>query len=651
MSLATQIAKPNISTVFLVEHTAALWLRAWVLTASQTITYEIPLTHHGLNRQDDITVTGVTEDGTALTSQSSVANVESNPGSYYYDASNFKIHVSSASGDVFDNEIVAKIKFTFSNKSKVINGRYYDARISQVPDLSLRIEPDFSDPVQIGTGSITYINTDGFFDKLTDIQWHGGEVNVLLGAEDINGAQMAYVDYEQIGKWLVDTWSVSRESIEFSLVEFKSRGKKKIPVERYDRATYPAIENSLEGEPIPIAFGALYGVKAAPIDPGVRKFKLASHAIRQIMEVRVKESNTEAWSVVQTESQDLANAEFTLSAADWTDNRDVSVDFEGMKDADGWLLSCAPDVIEKILANIGETDLDTTAFATCKSYLTVGLAKYDRPKYAPEISLYIDEEVEALEAIGRVNEAARTFVFSDPTGQWTIGSFLPKPSESLTHIDIDLGDCLELTTETFAEDLISKSNVKFAERRQEGYFQNTSFTNSAFRYISGDQSEILEDVEVNLSARNDAKIWAQRRVQMRGPAQKVFQILMPHTALQYQPGDQIRVTETRRDIDEVLEVLEIKISFGSSIPRVELVCQRMREHGRECGFLVDSTDTLPARFAHLTGYSSGGITWNSSWDPEELILPWVRQNVAYIATDQHKAVDADKDSHLPGFVV
>ncbi len=651
MALSDEIAKSNISTVFLVEHTAAVWLRAWVLTTSQTITYEVPLSHHGIERQDDITVTNVTEDGAALTSQASVANVESNPGSYYYDAANFKIHVSSGAGDPFDNEIVATVKFTFSNKLKNINDRHYSARVLSVPDLSLRIEPDYSDPVQIGSGSISYVNTDGFFDNLVDVQWHGGEVNILLGAEEISGTAMAYGDYEQVGKWRVDRWAMDRNTIEFELVEFKSRGEKKVPVERYDRATYPALSNNLEGEPIPLAFGTVFGAAAASIDPGARQFKLASHAIRQILEVRVKDSDSEAWNVVQTATQDLTNAEFTLAAADWDDNRDVSVDFEGMKDANGWLMSCAPDVIENILANISETSLDSTAFSTVKSEMTVGTSRYGRPKYAPEVSLYIDEEISALEAIGKVNEAARTYVFSDPTGQWTIGRFLPVTGESATTLNGDNGDYLSLNVELSTEDIISKSNVRFGERRQEGFFQSISHTNSAFRYIAGDQAETIEDKTPALSANNDSTIWAQRRVQMRGPKQKVFSIIMPHTALQYLPGDQLRITETRRGIDEVVEILEVNASFGDTAPQVELVCQSNREHGRECGFLVDSSDVLPTRFAHLTGYSAGALTWNASWDPDEAILPWARQNVVYIATDQSKAVDSDKDSHLPGFIL
>jgi len=651
MALADEIAKPSIATVFLVEHTAAVWLRAWVLTTSQSITYEIPFSHHGFASAADLTVEGVKEDGTALTSQSSVANVESNPGSYYYDSANFKIHVSSGSGDVFDNEIVATVKLSFANRSKTINSRYYAPRVLNVPDLSLRIEPDYSDPVQIGGGSLSYSNADGFFDALVDVDWQGGEVNILLGAEDIGGPAMAFGDYEQIGKWLVDSWQADRETLDFELLEHKSSGERKLPIERYTRADYPALSTDLEGKPIPLAFGTVYGVEAASIDPGSRQFKLASHAIRQILEVRVKDSDSEAWIVVQTETQDLANAEFTLAASDWDDNRDVSVDFEGMKDNDGWLLSCAPDVIEKLLDNIGEITLDTTAFANVKSEMTVGTSRYGRPKYAPEISLYIAEEMPALEAIGKVNEAARTYVFSDATGQWTIGRFLPIAGESATWINGDNGGFLDLSTETVTKDRITQSNVSYAERRQESFFQTETHTNSGFRYASGDMSEKLEDKEVAVFQNNDAQIWAQRRIQMQGPQQRYFALRMPHTALQYLPGDQIRVTETRRGIDEILEILEVNISFGDAAPAVELICQRNREHGRHCGFVVDSSDTLPTRFSQLTGYSAGALTWNASWDAAEAILPWAKQNVVYIATVQNKAVDADPDSYLPGIIL
>ena len=651
MSLATELVKPSISTVFLVEHSAALWLRAWVLTASQAVTYEIPLSHHGIAAQQDITVTGVKEAGTALTSQTSIANVESNPGSYFYDSANLKIHVSAATGSTFGKDIVATVVFAFANKAKVINGRHYEPRVASVPDLSLRIEEDFGDPVQIGGGTLAYINNDGFFDKLVDVQWHGGVVTILLGAENISGPVMAYGDYEAAGTWLVDEWPSDRETVEFKLVEIKSRAEKSIPLDRYDRADFPSMSEDHQGEPIPLAFGMIYGASPASIDPGARQFKLCSHAIRQLVEIRVKNENDELWSVVNAETQDLTTGQFTIAAADWETGREVSVDFEGLTDSDGWLKNNPADVIDEILTHIGETDFDTSAFSAAKSGFTSGNAVYGRPVYASAISLYIDEEMTANEAIGKVNAAARTFVFSDASGQWTVGRFLPLPGEGLTWIDGDAGDYLELSIEHRATARVSKAVAHYARRDQDDWEQTKAHEVTAFQRTGTDLSAMIEDTDISIDDNQDARRWAQRRVMMRGPVQKTYIVQMPHTALQRLPGDQIRITETRRSIDEVLEVIEVNKGFGSGAPTVELVCQRNREHGRESGFIVASSDALPARFAQLTGYAAGSITWNASWSATQAILPWARQNIIYQTDANGFADSADLQSHLPGIIL
>lgn len=174
--LADRLDFPNLRKIVLAEVTAGLALRQWTLSAGRTYTWEA-LTDHR--------IASVRAAGAALTSRASVALVESNAGSYYWDQAAGKVHVHPAgSVSPYAQTIQALVAFHWATEPRVFNGIYYEDRIASLPTLTQRIEARFGDPGKIGSGEIALKNEDGFFDRLTGLQWDAGRVVLKLGAED-----------------------------------------------------------------------------------------------------------------------------------------------------------------------------------------------------------------------------------------------------------------------------------------------------------------------------------------------------------------------------------------------------------------------------------------------------------------------------------
>lgn len=175
-TLSDRLAYPDVKITVLAEVQAGQHLKFWSLTASQTYTYEATTPHR---------VSDVRENGASLTSRASVALVEANAGSYYWDQTAGKVHVHpTGSVSPYAKTIQALVSFRFSTRSRVVNGLYYDGRIKSLPSLSMRIEAVFGDPGQIGGGTLVLHNEDGFFDDLGDLEWDAGQVDLKVGADD-----------------------------------------------------------------------------------------------------------------------------------------------------------------------------------------------------------------------------------------------------------------------------------------------------------------------------------------------------------------------------------------------------------------------------------------------------------------------------------
>lgn len=614
--------RASVGVNILAEITAGLWCRNMTLTSGKTVTYEKATT---------LSVTGVRIDGTALTVRASVNDVESNPGSYYHNGTT--LYVSASTGAVYDKTVIAEVEFLFSKQYRIFDNVPYESRIDRAPNLSLRIEKDFGKVNQIGGGDLRLVNHDGYFDSLNTLQWDYGTVTIKTGY-DLPNAEQAYADYATVGTWRIKSWSAADDFFTLRLAEIKTRLEKKIPLETYTRADYPQIDEAWIGKVIPRAYGVIYGAQPALVDASTGEFKVAGHAIKSLDGVRLRID--EVWTDATFATKDLSNATFTVTG--WQDGYDVSVDFTGRKDSNGAAMVNYADVVEDLLTYIGETSIDSTQLAETRNRLLIGTNRFGKEIHARAVSLYVNELNEAHHFIGKLNETVGGYVFSDANGEYHVGIFEPEPGEGLsvlTERDIE-----RFEPSDDADTISSKVRVLYNERKTGDWRESETFTSEASRLAHGQPSHVVAEANPNLNTLTDVRYYGQRRLLIESNQRKTYRVTTFWNALGWLPGMFIRITYTRRNFNDVVEVLEVNTELTTG--RVTLLCGCMRNYAGGCGFIVANSDVLPTDFASETGYGSGSLVWNASWS--SAIKKWAKQNVAYVCDANGFASTGDADS-------
>ena len=543
-----------------------------------SITYGYPMTE---------TVDSVKIDGVALTVQTRKQYVDSNAGSYYHDSTNSILYVSDFTGTVFGKSVIAVADIKLATKSKVFSDEYYDPRITGIPAVSMRIEKRFKGVGQISAGNLDLANLDGVFDPRFEYLWNNADTKIALKlGYDTATDEMAYGSYVDFGVWQVDKWTGTDKKFSLSLAEKKALLKKSLLVDRYNLTAYPSLDEDDVGEPIQRAYGQIYGARAVLINSSTKTFKVAGHTIKTFDEVRLL--NNEVWATSTFTTTDLTNGEFTCTS--WVDGDEISVDFKGRVNADDTLMDNASDVVSDLLtfAGIAAADVDSTALTTAYNRLDYGLKSDTTRGTDKPLSVYLSDDTELVDILGKINSAVGSFLISAPDGTFHYKVFEPTPGESLT--EYDETDCLSFTPITEVGKIASKV---FA------------------RYGKSD-----------------------------GKSLKLFKITLPAKAMSLLPGDQIHVSNSRRSFDGVLEILQMSINFGAGT--VSCLCGNLREWGAVSGFWVSDSSALPTRFSAETGYGSGSNTWNSSWS--DTIKNWAKQNVGYWTDANGFADSSDPDS-------
>lgn len=533
--------------------TAGLTLRGWVLHSGNT--YKITISDHVST--SIATPTAIYENGTALTLQASIAAVDANAGSYFIDAGVIYVQAHSSPSLVHLRTYVATIPFRFSNKPRATDTHeYYEPYFEAAPSLSLRIEPRFSGVGQIGSGTCRLIAADNYFDELhRKLEWDFGTVVFKMGADVPQQTGMALADFETVGTWKIERAELTDKQLVLSLRELKTNLEREIPFETYSQTDYPSLDRADVGKVIPRAYGKIFGAKPVLIDPGTKEFKLAGHAIYDILEVRVK-GDDGIWDVVNVASRDLANAEFTLGV-EWDNGLEVSVDFIGMTLDDGRPMYNPADIVQDVLEYIGESSFD--GFTEAFNYFDIGQQNNGLRRTHMKPSLYIKDTTRAGEIIGTINEHCGTFLFVNANGEFHFGASKPKPLDlvdgSFSKIDI-LQD--SLTDDVDASKLFTKVICNYAKREQDGYAQTIERSRGVNRYAHSPLSEIIETKDAALWDEEDAEYFAERLLTQDATPLRKYRFEIPWQAFFILPGNNLHLSYAPKSIDTVVEVIEVR---------------------------------------------------------------------------------------------
>lgn len=714
MVLSDTVTSPIGTLVVLAKITVGVWCRSWVLYGA-THTYKCPLSVSPSSVKWNRTGT--------LTLAASLVAVESNAATYWWEEG--FLYVRAPGGQtVFSITIQAVVSIGASMPDpRTVSGVQYEPRLKSIPNLSQRIESYFGGVGQIGGGSMTFDNTDGYYDDKPEWQWDGGKVE-LFAAMDVPNAAAVDGDYAQLATWLVDDWSRTRNEFTLRLKEPKARIKAKIPVATFTRAAFPNLEEGNVGLPIPLAYGVIKGAKPILVDPGLKKFKCANHAVSSFDGVRLKKEKTQAvtatgfqwlgfsaptagyaitrtylpnveiksvkngatsftrvddvadlsattsawsysegwvyvhaansvtlsalsityefstsfWESTNFSTTNLSDGTFTLGAA-YAPGTEVSLDFTGKPNAEGYPIEAGPDVTKDILETVGETLFESSSFSGLyaqKNRLLVGTAG-SKPYYSRAISLYIDEKRDALEVIGEINAATRSFVYANELGEYSVGVFNPY---AISVDPFTYADILDFSESFDTEKLVSKFTSYYKVNKQEEVRQSETIEDASVQYIHDQPNAISEEKETPFSVVQDAIDLARESIFMRGVPLRRVTVTVGWIGLNYSVGDLIPLNIPEKQINQTFEVLERTIDLTRKT--VKFVLGDMRGIGNKMGWWQSDSVVLPSSFSGLTGYGAGSATWNDAWDPT--IKQWAKNNLGYWTDDYGKASSTDSDS-------
>lgn len=261
MSFTTEAEKYASAKHVLIELEPGIPLTGWTLTAAQTYTYEhafvnfvqMGITPGGLYRL----VIGVEADGTALTEQTSIANVEANEGSWWHDTSAEKLYVHVVGGVDPDtlSLVMPLFRIHFSNDGITLNDGTndinFEKRLAEGTTTAIKEEAaDFTAGLQMTTtAGIQLANHDGLFDILSKSWiWRDRVARARFGINDL-----AYGDYVTLMETRIEDANLPVPTI-FSIDLFSSldRWRDEFPPNKFSN---PQAGSGVLGSIKPVIYG------------------------------------------------------------------------------------------------------------------------------------------------------------------------------------------------------------------------------------------------------------------------------------------------------------------------------------------------------------------------------------------------------------
>ena len=440
---ANLIASPAAQRDFLVRITPREQLRGWTKTAGYTYTYEISWA--ALSTMGDFGTTwralqGVEQNGAALTARASIALVDANAGSYYFDEATSKIYVRCTDDGAADREsvyIVAFFRLHFASgvgrngKGKIFDGIYYEPLFLKDSLPAIQSEQtDFLTGGGMASGDLTVelANCKRFFDKVwTAWSWKNAPVEVLHGGEALPLTEYAlvYTGYVKDERWL-------RDRVSFDTVNYLELLTRQVPVSPLFGAS---VLEADRGKPIPLCFGRVSGIRPLCSNTSPAngtEWTIADAAFQTLYAIpAVYDAGADVTAFV---TKDLANCKFTFS--NYTPTGEVSCDVEGAKisdipgESDTSLMTNAADIVRFFLLKVlglDSTQINTAAFTAAKAALADSeLCRYVRNRR--NLSSYINE----------VERSVLGIVYQENDGRLSFDAFNPLYSADATIEDQEI---------------------------------------------------------------------------------------------------------------------------------------------------------------------------------------------------------------------
>jgi hypothetical protein len=555
--------QPGSEKVYLVEMQPAVEMKNW-LHFDDGIYYQPWIEKH-INVIPKIVK--VEENGVELTEESSFANMQDNPGSWYLEGDiesywddgdtewdggetlwdmwpELYIHTSD-NGDADDKAIMVYVKLRFASQPMIFDNNFYFPRVQKggVPALGMESSDIFAFETSVGGGSIKLLNGDQFFDKIyRDYIWRSKEVKILVGGRDL-----LYTEFRAqfVGK--IQSSSFSDNEVEFALRDVRVDLHKKLPLNKYYTADYPNMDPDAEGSSIPLIWGDLHNVPATLIDSTVQKgkYKVADHANKEgdalyaIDAVYNNGNQIDAGHL----TLDLANGEFTILSSYSGNPGTITCDVKGRKDDDegsitGYadsMIKKASDIIRDICVNLlGIEKLDEDDFAE---------ARIDAPQ---ELAIYLGDEEYSNKVIEKICQSVMGHFVIAANGYVHFSIWTEEVLDDV--VELKEEDILSFKESCEIEEIFWKFVIMYDQDPSSSDFKAVQAKDDTVEYKY--KRSIPKEVETYLKLQTDAEELAADMLAECNSERGKYEVETKLKAIELKVGDKVKISRSRAPASE-----------------------------------------------------------------------------------------------------
>ncbi len=313
----------------------------------------------------------------------------------------------------------------YSDRSMYIDNIYYPPLVKSVPSFAQQQDLENYEELSLINGSVTYDNHGGEMDFLIEQNVFGSTLDIYYLDDTL--LTPSRNDLKNKHSFFIEDYDISLKEVVIRIQDKRKSLDADFPNEYFNTTDYPYLNDSYDGNIIPVLYGEVFCSEAIPVDgddTGTVDFRQALF-LTSIGTVQVLID--EVWTTKVPTATDAANGSFTLAQADG--RKDGAADGQPYRcrvlGSVGFPVTYASDVIKHLnLYYLGveynDSNYDTTEWeAEEVSLSTIGVCFNTQTKISTAIKQIQDganvgfryEINEGLRTI-RINDITRAVSFS-----------------------------------------------------------------------------------------------------------------------------------------------------------------------------------------------------------------------------------------------
>jgi hypothetical protein len=239
-------------------------------------------------------INGVRENATDYTERVSIALVDANASSWYYDEANTTMYVRTSTGS--DPDTFASILVFFaimgSTSAKALVRLFEPMLVGELPVVSLEAEDIIFGIKALEEGNLDWQNAHKFWDTVSqDYIWKNKKAIFYIG-----GGTLSFSDYEKIAVMRIEDAAIGDEICRFRLAHMGTVLDKILPLNTFTKTDYPNLGEGVEGTYKPILWGSKRDIPCKLTDStlGANVWLVSdadAHELTAITTVRAVDSN------------------------------------------------------------------------------------------------------------------------------------------------------------------------------------------------------------------------------------------------------------------------------------------------------------------------------------------------------------------------